>query len=358
MALRGEAPWVWLDYLGESAQNAAGALRDVDKDVQDGTRNELGVKRKADDDLRNADACAKFDRTMDSTKEICDRAQSYHKSISTIFDLMQKWIGRSLDVAGDVNRATSLDAFIDDPTPEKHLINGIRGLRTFTERLAGHKSFNTFFGALAFRYPAVRSWFDAFVAHLCKILDEKGYAHSDKAKKTGERLRLARRAHSKLGEDLENGLIVASSAGAQSLMERAPWFWQDVFNVYLRKFVGMVKDIPISRTEYKDDEVEFVLEDLNISTFSLLPGHAYIRNITDVDITAPAGGKADTAVDALTRVYFQGPQMQLKGVSFYYYDKTAPVRMTGWVPYWAPIPGVLWSGLVFGLGVLVGMVEG
>ncbi len=58
------------DYVGESAQNAAGALRDADKDVQKGERNELGVKRKAEDDPEDGDVRAKFERTMDSTKEV------------------------------------------------------------------------------------------------------------------------------------------------------------------------------------------------------------------------------------------------------------------------------------------------
>ncbi|KAI0634640.1 hypothetical protein C8Q77DRAFT_771072 [Trametes polyzona] len=415
------------EYLGESAQSAAEALREVDNDVQQGERNELGIKRKAEDDPQDADARAKFERTMDSTKEagskvigagqaaaaagqdladrtssrlqdayykICDRAQSdenYHKSISTIFDLAQKWIHRSLDAAGDVNQATSLDAFIDDPTPEKHLINGIRGLREFLERLAGGKSLDGFFGALRVcgvdiqQDQDVREWVDSFVAHLRKSLDERGYARSDDAQRTRERLRkewrelldkdsdkgrkwkedvaalkreasefqtaidrdedlrAVRRAHAKLGEDLENGLIVASSAGAQSLMERAPWFWQDVFNVYLPKLVGMIKDIPIPRTEYKDNEVEFVLEDLDISTFSLLPGHAYIRNITDIDIKAPSAGQADTAVGALTRIYLQALQIQLKEVSFYYHDKTAsvgPAEFTGLLEFTLPPQGV------------------
>ena len=44
------------------------------------------------------------------------------------------------------------------------------------------------------------------------------------------------------------------------------------------------------RTEYKDADIEFVLEDLDVSRFALLPGHAYIRNITDIDIRAPADG--------------------------------------------------------------------
>ncbi|KAI0327376.1 hypothetical protein GY45DRAFT_1327603 [Cubamyces sp. BRFM 1775] len=415
------------EYLGESAQSAAEALREVDKDVQEGQRNELGIKRKAEDDPQDADARAKFERTMDSTKEagskvigagqtavatgqdladrtssrlqdayykICDRAQSdekYHKSISTIFDLAQKWIHRSLDAAGDVNQATSLDAFIDDPTPDKHLITGIRGLRTFLERLAGGKSLDGFFASLRVcgvdiqQDPDVRGWCDEFIAHLRRSLDERGYVRSEEAKKKREQLRkewkelldkdsdkgrkwkedvaalkreasefqdaidhdqdlrAVKRAHAKLGEDLENGLLAAGSAGAQSLMERAPWFWQDVFNVYLPKLVGMIKDIPIPRTEYKDNEVEFVLEDLDISTFSLLPGHAYIRNITDIDIKAPSAGQADTAVGALTRIYLQALQIQLKEVSFYYYDKTAsvgPAEFTGIMEFTLPPQGV------------------
>lgn len=62
------------DYVGESAQNAAGALRDVDEDVQKGKRNELGVKRKAEDDPEDGDVRAKFERTMDSTKEVGSKA--------------------------------------------------------------------------------------------------------------------------------------------------------------------------------------------------------------------------------------------------------------------------------------------
>ncbi|CDO76875.1 hypothetical protein BN946_scf184901.g12 [Trametes cinnabarina] len=392
------------DYVGESAQSAADALRDVDKDVQQGQRNELGIKRKAQDDPQDADARAKFERTMDTTKaagsnligaaQVCDRAQSdenYHNAISTIFDLAQKWIHRSLDAAGDVNQDTSLDAFIDDPTPDKHLINAIRGFRSFLERLASGKSLDGFFAALRVcgvdiqQDPDVRAWFDNVIAHLRKSLDDPAYVRSDDAQRKSDQLRddwkalldkdsdkgrkwkqdiaalkreasefqaaidrdqdlrAVKQAHAKLGEDLENGLLTAGSAGVQSLMERAPWFWQDVFNVYLPKLVGMIKDIPIPRTEFKDDTTEFVLEDLDISTFSLLPGHAYIRNITDIDIKAPSAGQADTAVGALTRIYLQALQVQLKEVSFYYHDKTAsvgPAEFTGILEFTLPPQGV------------------
>ena len=100
---------------------------------------------------------------------------------------------------------------------------------------------------------------------------------------------------------------------------------------------------PLLRTEYKDNEVEFVLEDLDISKFSLLPGHAYIRNITDIDIKAPSPGKTDIAVGTLTRVYLQGLQLQLKEVSFYYNDKTAtlgPSEFNGLLEFTIPPQGV------------------
>ncbi len=230
--------------------------------------------------------------------QICDRAQSdesYHKSISTIFDLADKWIHRCLDAAGDVNQATDLDAFIDDPTAEKHLITAIRGFREFMERLANGKSLDGFFGALRVcgvdiqQDPDIRDWFDKLLAHLHKSLDEPGFVRSEEGEKQREELHKEweelvsedsnkerkwsadfaalkreatefqraidhdedllelRRARARLAEDIEDTLLAAGAAGAQSFMERAPWFWQDAFNVYLPRMIQSIKDIPIPR---------------------------------------------------------------------------------------------------------------
>ena len=75
----------------------------------------------------------------------------------------------------------------------------------------------------------------------------------------------------------------------------------------------------------------------------MLPGHAYIRNITDIDIKAPSPGQTDTAIGTLTRVYLQGLQIQLKEVSFYYKDKTAaigPAEFNGILEFTLPPQGV------------------
>ena len=100
----------------------------------------------------------------------------------------------------------------------------------------------------------------------------------------------------------------------------------------------------IDRTEYVDNEIEFVLENLDISSLNLLPGHAYIRNITDVDITAPAGSQSTTtAFGTLTHIRLQAVHLALKEVSFFYKDKTStvgPSDFTGLMEFNLPQKGV------------------
>ncbi|TFY53591.1 hypothetical protein EVJ58_g9367, partial [Rhodofomes roseus] len=417
------------EYVAQGAHRTAEGLRELDTQVDAGERTEVGLrKRKADEvDDEDADAKVKFERGMDQAKgvgskaigagqvavgtaedvanrtstrlqdafnTICDRAQDdeqYHSAVSTLFDVAHKWVHRSLDSAGDVNKDTSLEAFINDPTPEHHLIHAIRGLRTALERLAGGKSLDDLFAALRMcgadvqQDDAIRAWCNAALDHARRCLDEAGYVRSEEASQKSEQLRRewrelldkdsdkgrkwkedvgklsaeateferaierdealrkVRAAHRKLGDDLEQSVVVAGGAGLQAIMEKAPWFWQDLFNFYLPKAVGMLKDIPIPRTEYKDDDVEFVLEDLDISSFGLLPGHAYIRNITDIDIQAPTSGQTNTAVGSLTRIYVQALHLALREVSFYYKDKTAtvgPAEFTGLLEFTLPPQGI------------------
>ena len=99
-------------------------------------------------------------------------------------------------------------------------------------------------------------------------------------------------------------MVEATRTGMEAVIEQATWFWQDMFKVYAPRVFAKMRNVPVprfillffsflhlfvnvlysSRTEYMDDEIEFVLENLDISGFNILPSHVYIRNITDVDI--------------------------------------------------------------------------
>lgn len=86
-----------------------------------------------------------------------------------------------------------------------------------------------------------------------------------------------------------------------------------------------------------------MLEDLDISTLKLLPGHLYVRNITDIDISAADSGETDTAVGAMTHIHAKGLQVELKEVSFYFKDKTAtvgPSEITGILELGIPPQGL------------------
>lgn len=230
--------------------------------------------------------------------QICDRAQDnqeYHDSVNNIFDILRKWLHKSLDTAGDVNTDTSLESFIDDPTPDQHLIKAIRGVREFFERNANGKSLDDFFAALRVcgvdiqQDQQLRQATDDTIDFLRRCVDEKGYVRSEEAENKrqelknrwqhitsaetpegqkwrddyeklkaewkdfsvalegGEDLARLRNAQSKLATDLESAFASAASKAADKAMEQPVWVWQDIFNAYLPRLLSLIKDIPIPR---------------------------------------------------------------------------------------------------------------
>ncbi|KAI0055356.1 hypothetical protein BV25DRAFT_1815676 [Artomyces pyxidatus] len=416
------------DVVSEKAGQAADSLRGVEDEVQAGERDSIGRKRKSDEqEEEDADVRVKFERGMDSAKvagstvigagqnakakaeDLSDRAHvrlhdaatriakraqddpEYRQSLDTIFDLVQKWIKLGGDTAADASQSTSLESFVNDPTPEKHLIKALRRISKMIENVAGGKSLDDVFSALRTVVIDIRNddnlqnWTNDFLAFVKKNLDNVGQVNSAEVKEerrdlkrrwgeltdensaSGRKwkedfavlreqlaifqdridrdadLQAVRKAHGKFGADLQDVIVDAAASGSALALDQASWLWQDFFNVYLPRFLGLLKSIPIPRTEYKDPETEFILEDLDISSLSLLPGHVYIRNITDIDISAPEHAAATTAVGSLTHVHLKGLQLALKEISFYYNDKTAslgPGEFTGLAAVTLPPQGV------------------
>ncbi|KAH9475246.1 hypothetical protein JR316_0012357 [Psilocybe cubensis] len=334
-------------------------------------------------------------RLRETFYKVSDRAKNdpeYRQSLDTLFDIVQKRLNSTIDAASDPN--TTLSSFVSDPTPEQHIPKALNLLRTLVERLA-----NTSLEPLIQKFrtaaytilqdPELKAWFDDFLSVSRKNLADPGYARSDEAEAKRQELRSRwkalldkdssgkwkmvvddlkkelnnvqsgmendedlnrlKEAHAKLGADIERGLVDASEeakTGVQAAIEQATWFWQDLFKYYIPKFLSKMKDVPIPRTEYKDDEIEFVLENLDISTFNILPSHVYIRNITDIDIqtSAKPSTPSHTNVGALTHVRIQALQLSLKDVSFWYKDKTAsaigPSEFTGLLGLKLPEKGI------------------
>ncbi|KAF5340103.1 hypothetical protein D9758_013155 [Tetrapyrgos nigripes] len=295
---------------------------------------------------------------------------------------------------------TPLSSLIEDPTPEKHISKALDGFQTLIERLS-HASLDKLITSARNcvfdirEDQDLRTWFDEFFAYLQKSITESGYTRSDEAKaarkdlkarwramldgdndfarkwKTDyeafstetkafqrgiegdEDLKRVRLAHQRLGDAIEKGVVEKTKeAGGQaenllgSAMEQVSWFWQDIFKVYIPWAIEQLKDIPIPRTEFKDETSELVLENLDISSVNLLPSHVYVRNITDVDVIAPASSSpldTKTQVGNLIRVHAQAIQLSLNDISFYYKDKSAtfaPGEFTGLLSLTLPPKGI------------------
>ncbi|KAF9035273.1 hypothetical protein BJ165DRAFT_1355772 [Panaeolus papilionaceus] len=331
-------------------------------------------------------------RFQEAWNKITDRAQSdpqYRQALDQIFSILQKRLDTILDAAQDPN--LSLSDFIQDKSPEQHLTKSIKLMRQFIERLAGGKSIEPVINqakACASRIandPDLKKWFDEFFSYARKNLSEQGYARSDDAQAKSKELRgrwsamiekqdngpwrasleslkaevsqfqealendqdlnRVKEAHVKFGQDVEKGLTEVKEGveeGMQSAIEQATWFWRDLFRVYVPRWMNKLKDVPIPRTEYKDSELEFVLENLDISSFNINPSHVFIRNITDIDIQS--GAHTKTAVGGLTHIRIQAMQLALKDISFWYRDKTAsalsPSEFTGLLSLTLPEKGV------------------
>ncbi|KIK70088.1 hypothetical protein GYMLUDRAFT_34552 [Collybiopsis luxurians FD-317 M1] len=352
-----------------------------------------------------AKASELYDRTstqlQNSFYRMCERAQEdeeYRQSLDILFSTLQKWITKGFNATTEA--ASSLDSLVDDPTPEKHITKALQAIETLLSRFA-HTDLSSLVGTI--RKCAVdvrddqdlRAWFDDFFTHLRRDLDEPGYVRSDEAKRVRKDLRTRwkamldqdsdfghswkrdvealkvqikkfqdglrndddlnrlRNAHLKLGDAIESGLVEASAqaqTGMEAIMEQVTWFWQDLFRVYLPRALNMMKGIPIPRTEYKDKESELVLENLDISSFNLLPSHMYIRNITDIDIVAPASSpnapvqpETKTQLGTLTQLHIQAIQFSVSDLSFYYRDKTAsigPSEYKGRLSFTLPPQGI------------------
>ncbi|PPQ81993.1 hypothetical protein CVT26_004370 [Gymnopilus dilepis] len=289
-------------------------------------------------------------RLQEAFYKVSDRAQSdpeYRDSLDRVFEILQTRFQSMLDAAADPN--STLATFINDPTPEQHIPKALTGFRTVIERLANTslepliKKVRTC-ANLILRDEDLRKWFDDFFALARKSLKEPGYARSDEAKEKRKQLRIrwrsmlekddkwktqvdavqrelkkvtdglesdrdlkkVRDAHAVLGQDIASGLVAASEeaqSGMQAAVEQATWFWQDLFKVYIPRFLSKMQDVPIPRIEYKDKDIEFVLENLDISRFNIHPSHIYIRNITDVDIQTSPSKPSRTAIGTLSPLF-------------------------------------------------------
>nr|GAT50058.1 predicted protein [Mycena chlorophos] len=301
--------------------------------------------------------------------KVCERVQQdpeYRDSLTTLFNTAHKWVDAAFGAPAD--EPFSLNTFIEDQSPDQHIHKALDGLKTLLNRLVEPRSSVDALVGATNRFVSVvrgdadvRAWVDKYFEYIQRSIDDPEYPDSDQARVTrrelrekgnvitdtetdagrawaelkligrsffdalasDEDIRHVRDAYLKLGEDVQRGLVERADLGVKAVLEQATWFWRDLFGVYAPRLFGRLKDIRIPRTEYVDNEMELVLENLDISSLDIEPAHVFLRNITEVDVQSSKTSKAETGSGAATHIRLQAVQLALKDVSFYYKDKEA-----------------------------------
>ncbi|KAK0231173.1 hypothetical protein IW262DRAFT_1261912 [Armillaria fumosa] len=359
-----------MDSLKDTGSTVIGAGQDAKA-----TAEELADR--AGDRLKN---------TFQKIYEQANNDEEYRSAVNTLLDTVEKWLSKTQGIT-----TADLDSFINDTTPEKHVSKALKQLQTLFERFANNRSLNDLFTkakqcAIDVREDKdLQKWFQEFFQVIRKTVNKPGYMQSEDIEQAKKDLRTRwkkffvedskwkthyeafrnelnaleaalnqdkdtkrlRDAHVQLGKVIEDGLVEAGSkakAGLHAAMERASWFWRDIFQVYIPRALTFMKGFPIPRTEYVDKDSELVLENLDISSFNIQPSHIYIRNITDIDInTVSTNAPTRTAIGTLTHIRIQAIQLALDKVSFFYRDKQAsvvPSNYSGLVTFTLPPKGV------------------
>ena len=220
----------------------------------------------------------------------------YRQSLDTFFSLAQKWLKATGHVAAAAAaESTSLESFVDDPTPEKHLIRAIRYMNQLAQSVAGGKNLDDLYSALRMCIIDIRNdsdlqqWVEDYLAFARRALEHTGNNDPEEIRNTRENLRqrwnvltdlnsdkgrkwkedfealrsevldyqermerdkglqAVRKAHAQLGRDIEETLVDVAAVSLQGAIGGTSWLWADLFNVYIPRFVGILKSIPIPR---------------------------------------------------------------------------------------------------------------
>jgi hypothetical protein len=212
-----------------------------------------------------------------------------------MFNIASKWLNQTLETVVTADEAASLSTFIDDPTEGKHVHHALINIRTLCERLADGKSLDDLCAKLRAcaldikQDKDLNAWFDDFITHVRSGLETPGYARSQEARAKHEQLecswkelldnnsdlakkwkadleafrrelrefhqaiandadlRRVKEAHVRFAQDMEKNVVASGGLGLQYVLEQASWFWQDLFNVYTQRILGVLKNIPIPR---------------------------------------------------------------------------------------------------------------
>jgi hypothetical protein len=238
------------------------------------------------------------DKLVERLKEIVVQAQSnesYHRAIDTLVGIVKKYAHKAQDAADETVDKSSVS---DD---DEHVQQAGRDLKAFVEKLA-NKPLDPLISATRKAAEDVKNddklsaYFKELETFLSRVLHQEGYVVSQRAYRKASSLyddgqsllasnpqwkADARALQDELDslvtaisndretnhlveaiEELGNSLATAGQIGFSSLKVDGQGLYRDMIDVFVPRLIGLVKEIPVPRVEYKSEDVDLVIDDI------------------------------------------------------------------------------------------------
>lgn len=122
-------------------------------------------------------------------------------------------------------------------------------------------------------------------------------------------------------DSLGNTLLTAGQIGFNSLKVEGRGLYRDFADVILPRLIGLVKEIPVPRVEFKSEDVDLVIDDFNLQSASFIPDHIRLVQHNDLRFTQGYATYA-SEYDATFRLRVDGLHFEANNIAFWLSKKT------------------------------------
>ncbi|ORY25632.1 hypothetical protein BCR39DRAFT_543419 [Naematelia encephala] len=312
------------------------------------------AKQWADDNLPEGEEAR--DRMITKLQEVITSAQEnpdYKRSITTIVNLVKKYTHKAEEALDEAKKTDISDE-------DEKIQQAGRDLKQFVEKVS-NKSLDEVIAALRKVGEDVQNndklgaYFNALDQYLDRLLYQPGYVASRQAYNKASSLyddgkslltendefkRDAGALQEQLEalvdgisndgptndfinalENLADSFATAGQIGLGSLKIDGQGLYRDFADVILPRLVGLIKEIPLPRIEYKSEEIDLVIDDINLESASFIPDS--IRFVQNNDLRFTQGyATYASEYDGSMRLRVQGLHLSASNIAFWVHRKT------------------------------------
>ncbi|EIW73522.1 hypothetical protein TREMEDRAFT_59695 [Tremella mesenterica DSM 1558] len=122
-------------------------------------------------------------------------------------------------------------------------------------------------------------------------------------------------------ENLGDTLLTAGQIGLNSLKVEGKGLYRDFADVILPRLVGLVKELPVPRVEFKSEDIDLVIDDFNLESASFIPDSIRFVQHNDIRFTQGYATYA-SEYDGTVRLRVEGLHFEANNIAFWAHKKT------------------------------------